>query len=102
MRRAHRIFYDSQVWARTEWLGVRALKNPLDMWIYQEILHNTRPEVIVETGTYGEEAHSFWRRSATHLGLERSSPSTMTQFERTIRVTLGSRTWVDESRSTPK
>lgn len=25
-------------------------KNPLDLWIYQEILVRTRPDVIVETG----------------------------------------------------
>jgi cephalosporin hydroxylase len=34
------------------WLGVRTLKNPLDLWVYQEILFETRPEVIVETGTH--------------------------------------------------
>jgi len=52
MRRAHRIFYDSHVWARTEWLGTQVLKNPLDLWVFQEILSETRPEIIVETGTF--------------------------------------------------
>lgn len=27
------------------------MKNPLDLWIYQEIITDTRPDVIVETGT---------------------------------------------------
>src|SRR5262249_38169490 len=36
----------------TSWLGVPTLKCPLDTWIYQEILHRTRPEVIVELGVY--------------------------------------------------
>ena len=36
------------------WMGVRALKNPLDAWAYQEIIHETHPEVIVELGSlYG-------------------------------------------------
>ena len=35
----------------SHWMGVRSLKNPLDAWIYQEILHETRPEVIVELGS---------------------------------------------------
>jgi cephalosporin hydroxylase len=32
-------------------MGVAALKCPFDLWIYQEILHETRPDVILETGT---------------------------------------------------
>jgi cephalosporin hydroxylase len=34
------------------WLGVPLIKCPFDLWIYQEILHQVRPDVIVETGTY--------------------------------------------------
>lgn len=38
----------------SHWMGIRALKNPLDTWIYQEILHEIRPTVIVELGSaYG-------------------------------------------------
>lgn len=38
----------------TFWLGVPALKCPLDCWIYQELIYRTRPEVIIETGVcYG-------------------------------------------------
>lgn len=47
----HRLYYDSEVFARTSWLGVSALKCPLDLWIYQEIIHDSRPDVIVECGT---------------------------------------------------
>jgi len=38
-------------WANTRWLGVRAQKCPLDLWSYQEILHEVRPDLIIETGT---------------------------------------------------
>ena len=34
------------------WLGAQSLKNPLDLWVYQEIIVETRAELIVETGTY--------------------------------------------------
>jgi cephalosporin hydroxylase len=34
------------------WLGVRCQKYPGDLWVYQEILHELRPDFIVETGTY--------------------------------------------------
>lgn len=33
-----------------KWMGRTIWKNPLDCWIYQEILFETRPEVIVELG----------------------------------------------------
>ncbi len=35
----------------THWMGVPALKCPLDLWIYQELLYRLRPGLIVETGT---------------------------------------------------
>ncbi|HEY5494627.1 MAG TPA: CmcI family methyltransferase [Candidatus Anoxymicrobiaceae bacterium] len=39
------------------WLGVPVSKCPLDLWIYQEIIHQKRPDLIVETGTqYGGSA----------------------------------------------
>ena len=47
----HGLYYDSAVWKDTYWLGTRAQKCPLDLWIYQEILHETRPDLILETGT---------------------------------------------------
>src|SRR5438094_9090153 len=44
-------------WETTQWMGVPALKCPFDTWIYQEIIHRTRPDVIIETGTrYGGSA----------------------------------------------
>lgn len=50
----HTLFYSSgeQTWGATFWLGHQVLKCPLDLWIYQEILHELRPELIIETGTY--------------------------------------------------
>ena len=49
----HRLYYDSRetTWANTRWLGVPAQKCPFDLWVYQEILHEVRPDLIVETGT---------------------------------------------------
>jgi len=50
--RAHDVLYESDSWTQASWLGAQALKNPLDLWIYQEIVFETKPDVIVETGTY--------------------------------------------------
>ena len=53
VREFHRLYYNwgSRTWSNTYWLGTQAQKCPLDLWIYQELLHELRPAVIVETGT---------------------------------------------------
>ena len=33
------------------WLGTTTVKYPLDLWIYQELIVEQRPQLIVETGT---------------------------------------------------
>jgi cephalosporin hydroxylase len=50
----HRLYYEERkrTWANTYWLGIPVRKCPLDLWVYQEIIHNKRPDVIVETGTF--------------------------------------------------
>lgn len=53
----HRLYYDGpegegRVHHRTRWMGVPCLKTPLDLWIYQEILFEIRPDLVVETGTH--------------------------------------------------
>lgn len=33
------------------WMGVKAQKNPCDAWIYQEIIYEVKPDVIIEIGS---------------------------------------------------
>lgn len=41
----------------TFWLNVPVAKCPLDLWVYQEIITETAPDIIIETGTaYGGSA----------------------------------------------
>jgi cephalosporin hydroxylase len=51
----HRVYFetreDAQRTLNINWLGYRATKCPFDMWTYQEIVVETRPELIVESGT---------------------------------------------------
>jgi cephalosporin hydroxylase len=45
---------NTEVMRSATWMGVPAAKNPLDAWIYQEIINETRPQAIVELGSaYG-------------------------------------------------
>ena len=51
----HRLYFESrdgvQRTLNVNWLGYRATKCPFDMWTYQEIVVETRPELVVEAGT---------------------------------------------------
>ncbi|MEN6602938.1 MAG: CmcI family methyltransferase [Bryobacteraceae bacterium] len=44
----------------TFWLGIPTQKCPLDTWTYQEILAETKPDVLVETGTYKGGSSFFY------------------------------------------
>ena len=51
----HHFYYSSwqngQPTIDIAWFGWRTLKCPLDLWIYQELIVATRPDVIIECGT---------------------------------------------------
>lgn len=55
VERFHKLYYESNAlggtWRDTFWMGVPLYKCPLDMWIYQEILFDLKPDIIIETGT---------------------------------------------------
>lgn len=46
------IYWHSYAWSGTKWLGVPAMKYPADAWTCQEIIFETRPDLIIETGTH--------------------------------------------------
>lgn len=60
----HRVFYGSrQTHGMTFYEGVPVLKSPLDLWVYQEIIWDLKPTLIVETGTaYGGSALYYARQ----------------------------------------
>jgi cephalosporin hydroxylase len=57
----HRAYYAADnTYLNSYWRGVRILKCPLDLWIYQEILETTLPDLLIETGTaHGGSAYYF-------------------------------------------
>lgn len=48
----HALWYSSAAIGQVRWQGHQVLKNPLDLWIYQEIIFSHRPDVLIETGTH--------------------------------------------------
>jgi cephalosporin hydroxylase len=45
----HELFYPLHF--STTWMGFQLMKNPLDLAIYQEIIYECKPDLIVECGT---------------------------------------------------
>ena len=55
--RFHNLYYDShtqeKTWHDTYFFGIPVQKCPLDLHIFQDIIHDVKPDVIIETGTAG-------------------------------------------------
>jgi len=55
INRFHALYYDSNemggTWRSTKFLGVPTQKCPFDLFVYQEILFEEKPDVIIEAGT---------------------------------------------------
>lgn len=69
----HRLYYDGPAgegrpFRRTTWMGFPCLKCPLDMWIYQELIVEVKPRLIVETGTYHGGSALFLAQTLDALG----------------------------------
>ncbi|HET9393801.1 MAG TPA: CmcI family methyltransferase [Candidatus Rubrimentiphilum sp.] len=73
VRRFHELYY--RRWLKQNgdtinlsWFGYELLKCPLDLWAYQELLVRTRPDFVVETGTYRGGSALFFATIFDRLG----------------------------------
>lgn len=41
-----------QILSNNKYFGIQTLKNPLDFWVYQEIIFEIKPDVIIEIGNF--------------------------------------------------
>lgn len=86
-----------ETWKNTYWLGVPIQKCPWDSWVYQEIIYETKPDVLIETGTFQGGSALFFasifgllkRGRVLTIDIEKYPP--MPQNER-ITYLLGSST----------
>jgi len=52
----------------TYWHGVNVQKSPLDLWVYQEILSERKPDVLIECGTYKGGSAFYFANLMDQLG----------------------------------
>lgn len=60
----HRLWYEDAnkglTWGTTTYMGWKVWKSPMDMWLYQELIHQIQPALLIETGTaFGGSALYF-------------------------------------------
>ena len=48
-------------------LGVLTIQNPTDAWIVMEIMHEVKPDIIVEAGTYHGGSAALWAVILEHI-----------------------------------
>jgi len=46
------MLYNRHLWEQETWLGVQVLKYPTDLLVYQEMIYEVKPDVILDIGTY--------------------------------------------------
>ena len=67
-----KIFHDLGIWDDLKFHGVRIVKNPLDLWMMQQIIYDVRPDFIVETGASHGGSSLYWAQTLNGLGLTES------------------------------
>ena len=69
MRAFHDFWYESgTTWQSLTWRGVHVMKNPMDLWIYAELIQQIHPALVIETGTaHGGSARWFADCGAGHV-----------------------------------
>ena len=55
------------------WLGIEIQQYPSDLIVYQELIHNQKPEMIVETGTYKGALSIYLATVLEHVNFNRKS-----------------------------
>lgn len=67
--KAHKEYYLEDLQSETYWMGRHIIKCPLDVWVVQEILWETRPDLIIETGTFHGVSALYYAQLMDLMGI---------------------------------
>lgn len=59
-RFARLVYEDKNALWSNRWLGIPTWQNPNDAWIIQEIISETKPDFIIEAGTFAGGSAALW------------------------------------------
>lgn len=68
LRLANILYFRSMVFERTHWMGIKTMKCPMDMWVYQEMIVNLKTDLLIETGTFAGGSALFFAQLFDMLG----------------------------------
>ena len=64
-----RLYWQLLHWRENTWyMGIPTVKFPTDMWIYNEIIYETRPDILIETGTWFGGSALFFAHAFDAVG----------------------------------
>jgi cephalosporin hydroxylase len=69
-REIMKLFHDLPIWESMRFQNVRLIKNPLDLWMLQQIAFEVRPDFVIETGTWYGGSALYWAHTLNGMGLE--------------------------------
>lgn len=61
----NKAYFEAGDWLHTKYRGVPIFKYATDLYVYEEILNDTRPDLIIETGTL-KGGSALWFRNHSH------------------------------------
>ena len=69
-RELMKLFHSLPIWDSLWFQNVRIIKNPLDLWMLQQIAYEIRPDFVIETGTWYGGSALYWGHTLNGMGLE--------------------------------
>lgn len=84
----HKLHYEGVVNCNTRYRGLPIFKSPLDLWVYQNIIFTTKPEVIIETGTFSGGSAIYLKDMMTLAGVEEPLVITIDKLENVMTRNL--------------
>lgn len=67
-----KLFHEIPIWRNMFFQNVPIEKSPLDLWMMQQIIYETQPDYIVETGTWMGGSALYWAHTLNGMGMEKS------------------------------
>ncbi|HXT70218.1 MAG TPA: CmcI family methyltransferase [Vicinamibacterales bacterium] len=77
------LWHELGIWGNLYYMGIRIQKNPMDLYMMQQLIFDVRPDYIIEAGTaYGGSA-IYWAHMLEGMGLDDSKVLTVdiTRYE---------------------